>query len=115
MSDRKMDPKTYIMTQMRILEMAKIADSLDIETFLQCINTAKTAAPLLDPTLYMKAANNIDAIERLAKIALQFKKELVNARVAFFDTLAKGHMNTEPTTHEVEAMKELENGKGKKQ
>lgn len=68
-----MDGKTYIMTQMRILEMGRIADSLDVAAFLKCISNAETMGPILDPAMYMKAQNNLNAVKRLAELALEIK------------------------------------------
>lgn len=77
MSERKdpptMDPKTYIMTQMRIIEMGKIADSLDLDTFLKCIENAQAIAPMAEPELAMKAAAKMEMIKRLARVARNMK------------------------------------------
>lgn len=107
MSEPRMDPKTYIMTQMRILEMAKIADSLDIDTFLLCIKNAETVAPMIDPTLFMKAQANMQAVKKLALIAKEMKVAFGEAYKAVFDTMLKGHMNKELMPAEIEAQKEL--------
>ena len=92
----KMTPPQYIETQMRIIEMGRIADSLDLETFLICIANARTVAPLTDPRLYIRAAANIDAIEKLAILALKLKYEYANVYKAVMETAAKEFMRGQP-------------------
>lgn len=92
MSGPVMQPKQYIETQMRILEMAKIANSLDIETFLLCIRNAETMAPMIDPTMYMKAQKNLSAIKKLAEIALTMQGAFNETFQAVLETAASGYM-----------------------
>ena len=61
-----MDAKTYIETQLKIIELGKLAGTLDLDAFLKCIQNAETMAPLIDPTLFMKAQANMTAIKKLA-------------------------------------------------
>ena len=49
---------------------------LDLEGFISRINHAEAVAPLFDPTAYMKAANNLSAIKRLAQALVPFVKEV---------------------------------------
>jgi hypothetical protein len=97
MSERaSMPPKLYIETQMRVIEMGKIADSLDLDLFLQCISNAETLAPILDPTLdptlYRKAQANMEAIKRLALIAKQMKLAYGEAFKAILETQFKQYV-----------------------
>jgi hypothetical protein len=97
MSEPRMEPKKYIETQMRIIEMGKIAASLDIETFLICIRNAETMAPMIDPTLYRRAQNNLEAIKRLAICAKQMQVAFNETYLAVLET-AIGYMkNPEPS------------------
>lgn len=96
MSESKMLPKEYIETQMRILEMAKIAGSLDIDTFLLCISNAETVAPMIDPTLFMKAQKNLTAIKKLALIAKDMKAQYAETFQVILETALAGHMKKLP-------------------
>lgn len=91
-NEQKMDGKTYVETQMRLIEMGKIADSLDLNAFLKCISNAETVAPMIDPTLYMKAQANMTAIKKLAHAAVQVQAAYVETYKAVMETLVKGDM-----------------------
>jgi hypothetical protein len=86
MKEHVMDGKTYITTQMRIIEMGKIANSLDLEAFLKCISNAETVAPIVDPTLYIKASANLAAIKKLAQVALEMRKAYEETFAAVLET-----------------------------
>lgn len=87
-----MNPKQYIETQMRMIEIGKIADSLDVETFLQCLRNAETVAPMVDPTLYLKASANLTAIKKLALSVKQVKIAYGETFRAVMETTMKGNM-----------------------
>jgi hypothetical protein len=91
-TELKMTPAQYIETQMRLLEMAKIADSLDLDAFLQCISNAEAVGPMIDPTMYMKAMDNLSAIKKLAKVAVQVKATYGEVFKAVLETSLKGFM-----------------------
>lgn len=78
-----MNGKDYMQTQITMIQLGKKIQTLDIESFLKCIANAETAAPMLDPTLYMKACDNLRAVKKLAqayqgvKTAMQETQEAV--------------------------------------
>ena len=85
-----MDGKEYITTQMRIIELGKIADSLDLDAFLKCIANAETIAPMVDPTLFMKAQENMRAIKRLAQACVVVKETYWETFRAIMETQMRG-------------------------
>ena len=68
-----MTGQKYIETQMRLIEIGKIADSLDLAEFLKCIQNAETVGPILDPIQYQKAMDNLSAIKKLAESVIPVK------------------------------------------
>lgn len=62
-----MNGKEYIQTQITMIETAKKIRALDLPSFLKCISNAETMAPILDPTLFQRASENLQAIKKLAK------------------------------------------------
>lgn len=87
-----MDGKTYIETQMRIIEMGKLADSLDLEAFLKCISNAEAMGPVMDPTMYLKAMDNLRAIKKLAEVAVKMKAAYGEVYKAVLETSFAGYM-----------------------
>jgi hypothetical protein len=69
-----------------------MASTLDLERFLAQINQAESLAPMLDPTLYMKARDNLHAFKKLAMSLLPVKTAFEDAFKAILETAAKGHM-----------------------
>jgi hypothetical protein len=88
-----MDGKKYIETQMRLIEMAKIANSLDLEAFLKCISNAEAVAPMVDPTLYLKAMDNLKAIKNLAEVGLKVQEAYDKTYKAVLNTSFSAHMS----------------------
>ena len=88
----RMEPAKYIETQMRIIEIGKIADSLDLDTFLVCISNAETVGPIMDPTMYRKAMDNLQAIKELAIAAQKVKITYGKVFKAVLETQLKGYM-----------------------
>ena len=68
-----MNGKEFITTQMRIIEIAKIADSLDLKAFLQCIANAENMGAVMDPDAFIKASQNLAAIKKLAETVVPVK------------------------------------------
>ena len=57
----------FITTKMRLIEIGKLVDSLDLDGFLACIKNAETAGAALNPEQYQKAALSLDADRRLCE------------------------------------------------
>lgn len=82
----------YITTQMRLIEIGKIADTLDLDGFLEWINRAETMGPIVDPTRFMMAADNLRAIKKLAESVLPVKGAYQATFKAVMNTAAVGYM-----------------------
>lgn len=87
-----MEKDKYVQTQLSILNIAKIASQLDLDGFLKQISSTETLAPMIDPTLYMKAHDNLQAVKKLAESLLPVKKAYQNTFDAVMRTAARGHM-----------------------
>lgn len=86
-----MNGKEYLIVQMSMIEMGKKLETLDFDGFLKSISNAQTTGPFLDPTLYQRAADNLDAIKKLAKAFRAARVEFENAKSIILKT-AVAHM-----------------------
>ena len=73
---RGLKPEIYQATQALLLSLARQVRLLPLEKFLESIETAEAVGPLVNPTLYIKAAHNLDEIKKMAEGALAFKNSL---------------------------------------
>ncbi len=80
-----MEPQKYIQTQILILEIGKVTKQLDLENFLAAISSAEAVTPMLDPTMYRKAAGNLAVIKKLAEALVPVKDAFDEA----FETILK--------------------------
>lgn len=62
-----MNGQQYITTQMRLIEIGRIAQNLDLDGFVKSIENAETAGAAMDPEQYKKSALALDAAKRLAQ------------------------------------------------
>lgn len=83
--DKGMQQK-YIETQVTIIKIGQMANRLDLDTFMRQINQAETIGPILDPTLSIKAAENLTAIKKLAKAVSDVKTAYEATLKAVLDT-----------------------------
>ena len=72
-----MDDAEYLATQQQIILFAKLIRGVDVQAFLERINRAESIGPVLDPTMYRKAAPALDTIKGLAEALLPFHEEAV--------------------------------------
>jgi hypothetical protein len=91
-----MNAKQYMQTQVEVIELGRRARSLDLDSFLRAINNAENVMPVLDPTLYRKAALNLSSIKRLAESLLNVKKAYDEVWEAVLNTSMSGYMEKEP-------------------
>src|SRR5687768_3441112 len=70
----------YSSTQQKILLHSQLICELDLEQFIDRIETSEAVAPLFDPTLYMRAADNLQAIKELAVALRRFQKVALDVR-----------------------------------
>jgi hypothetical protein len=71
----EMTDEDYIQTQSTILMVARMIQTLPLEEFLKRINRSESIAPLIDPTLYMKASDNLGSIRKIAQSLTKSKGE----------------------------------------
>lgn len=70
----------YLLTQQKIILFAQLVQDMPLAEFLDRISTAEAIGPMIDPTLYMKAQRNLDAIKDLAGALMKFKAAAVRLR-----------------------------------
>ena len=68
-----MNNEEYIMTQRQLLLMASLVREMDLDGFLERIETAYALGPMLDPTLYKRGVDNLEIVRRIAEAARKFK------------------------------------------
>ena len=71
-----MTDEEYQSTQDQLVLLAKLANGLDLDAFLQRISIARAAGPVLDPFLYRQAADRMDDVSRLARSFQGVQKEI---------------------------------------
>ena len=75
----------YLEAQNQITIFAAMLIEVDVEGLLDRASRADAIAPLLDPTLWMKGHERLDAIKELALGAMAFKQ----AACKFRNTMAR--------------------------
>lgn len=68
-----MTTEEYQRTQNELIAAGKMVERLDLNAFRDRIGTAISVGPVLDPTLYIQAHRNLQAIDELAAAAMRFK------------------------------------------
>lgn len=84
-----MDDATYLKTQETLVRAASEIATLDLTTFLQRIETAEGATPVLDPSLFRRGADSLAAVKDLAIAAKRIQHAHRNLQRAVVDRLAK--------------------------
>lgn len=59
----------YMQTQKELIEVVEALYRLDLQAFIQRIETAHATGPILNPTLYRLGMESMDKIQRLASAA----------------------------------------------
>jgi len=72
-----MNDAEYLQTQMQVLLLAGLLLQLDLPAFLHRIEAAEALGPVLDPTLYRRAADNLAALRETALILNSARQELL--------------------------------------
>ena len=71
-----MDNEEYSQTQATLMGLARVVNKMDLAGFLERIESADALGPILDPTLYSGAMDNLSDIRRLAASLKPFKEEI---------------------------------------
>ena len=92
-----MNKQEYLATQATMLTLGKMISKLDLEGFLSHISHTEAAAPIIDPTLYRKAMNNLNEIKKLAQslqpVQTQFQvlfKTMLETKIKEFEASVDG-------------------------
>lgn len=62
-----MTGQQYVTTQMRLIEIGRLAETLDLDEFIKAIENAETAGAVLDPEQFLKASVALNAAKCLAQ------------------------------------------------
>jgi hypothetical protein len=71
-----MNEAQYLIVQKQLVVLAAVVQEMPLAEFLSAIDTADTLGPILDPTRYLKASEEMHNIESLARALMPFKKEV---------------------------------------
>ncbi len=80
-----MTNEEYLEVQTKLTLFAAMIIEVDVEGLLERVERADAIVPLIDPTLWMKGHDKLDAIKDLARGALKFKL----AACAFRNTMMR--------------------------
>jgi len=84
-----MTDEEYQKTQDEIITIATKIEKLDLTSFLGCISKADTLGPILDPTTYRDAYENLRGIEKMAQLLVSIKEYVPEFRQTVFGTLIR--------------------------
>lgn len=69
-----MKAEEYRMTQDHIFLLAAMARTLPVPEFIEAIDKAESLGPVLDPTLYIKGADRMAKVRKIAAAVLELKR-----------------------------------------
>lgn len=78
----------YEKTQSAVIKAGISLVNLDLDGFLHRIDLAESVGPFVEPTLFIRGADNLAAIKELAEAARNFQSAFDKMRVAAIRTLA---------------------------
>lgn len=90
-----MTEEEYTRTQTALLQLGQVVAGLDLEGFLAMISRAETMGPIMDPTLYRDAADNIQALKALATTLQTYQMNYEVAQQTILTTMAR-RFQTDP-------------------
>lgn len=88
-----MTNKEYMVTQVKMIEIGKVLDTLDFEGFVERCRMAEAIGPVIDPTLYQRAIDNLEAVKNYAN-------KLNHAKYAF-KKVFEAVLSTSVREHEI--------------
>ena len=68
----------YIATQTALIAITKMTKGLDLDGFIHRIEICEAAAPMLDPTAYIKAKKGLGTIKNFAVSLKAFQEAVEN-------------------------------------
>ena len=72
----------YLVIRDLLINVGQILEGLDLEQFSRKNRSAQTLGPILDPTLYLASAENLEALEDLCQAGLRMKAAFSNLKTA---------------------------------
>lgn len=81
----------FLKTQMTIAKLGREASTLDMASFLKYINQAEVCGPVVDPTLFIKAAGNLRALKKVAMAVIVLQEAHHELFRSVLETTVKGH------------------------
>jgi hypothetical protein len=69
-----MTDEEYILTRDAIIMIARLSMAVDVEGLLKRIKHAEAIGPILDPTLFLKASENLEKTKHIAEAVGYVKK-----------------------------------------
>lgn len=75
-----MTREEYKATQEFIMNLARQVQLIDLTEFLNSISLSHAMGPIVDPTLYRDAHDNLSKIEKIARAAAEFRRIVMEVR-----------------------------------
>jgi hypothetical protein len=72
-----MDNEQYTTTQIQLAALAAVVRDMDLDGFIERICHTESVAPIIDPSLWIKAGRKLEKIKKLAIAAGDFKKVVI--------------------------------------
>ncbi len=72
----KLTSEEYISVQMQLVAFATLVKDMKLVDFTDFVNQAETMGPILNPTLYREAGEQLNDVGRLADSLLPFQEEI---------------------------------------
>lgn len=75
-----MEPEEYELIQWQLLNLGAVVADMDLPGFLAAIRKAETLGPILDPSLYIQAGEQLDQVRRIAVKANELRQVVLQIR-----------------------------------
>jgi hypothetical protein len=89
-----MNASDYMKIQTTLMQVGRMLAPLDLDGFIAQIKRTHGLAPVIDPTLYRKAQNNLSALEDVAIVAATYQDVMNELSKVVLQTAVS---NSEPT------------------
>lgn len=87
-----MKANEYAATQVAIIQLGRQIKKLPLEAFIKIIVNSETLSPMIDPTLFMKAQDNLRAVKKLAKAFKEVQEAFAECEETVFKTAVRENM-----------------------
>lgn len=77
---RSMSDVEYGLVQQAIIQAGDLLAMLDLPAFIDRANVALAVGPVLNPTLYMRGVDRLEAVRDMATAALRFRNAVERLR-----------------------------------